>query len=100
MNLGKVIGNIVSTAKDCGLKGKKILMVQPIGPDMAENGEPVVMLDSVGAGNRETVLYVTAKEAAWPFLPESTPSDHTIVGIVDDIEYKKNLTLGKKTKKT
>lgn len=96
MNLGKVIGNVVSTSKDNGLKGKKIMLVQPIEPDMAEYGEPIAMLDSVGSGFGETILYVSAKEAAWPFLPASTPSDHTIVGIVDDIEFKKTLTSGRK----
>ncbi|MBN2136122.1 MAG: EutN/CcmL family microcompartment protein [Acidobacteria bacterium] len=90
MKIGRVIGNLVSTSKNPGLKGKKMLWVQPITPDSRDSGAPILMLDSVGAGYQETVLYVTAKEAAWPFLPESTPSDHTIVGIIDDIQYLPN----------
>ena len=89
MKLGRVTGKLVSTVKDPGLVGKKLLWVQPLAPDGKDTGEPVLALDSVGAGYRETVLYVTAKEAAWPFLPETTPSDCTIVGIVDDIQGKK-----------
>lgn len=85
MKLGRVTGNLVATIKNPSLKGKKFLWIQPISPDEKDEGEPLLALDSIGAGYGETVLYVTAKEAAWPFLPEKTPSDCTIVGIVDNI---------------
>jgi ethanolamine utilization protein EutN len=85
MKIAHVVGNIVSTQKDSGINGKKILLIQPMTPEGKNEGEPIVALDSIGAGYLETVLYVTSKEAAWPFLPESTPSDCTIIGIIDNI---------------
>jgi len=87
MKIGRVIGNLVSTRKDPGMNGKKLLWIQPISPDGEDIGSPVLALDSVNAGFHEKVIYVTAKEAAWPFLPEHTPSDCTIVGIIDDLNY-------------
>jgi ethanolamine utilization protein EutN len=87
MKIGRVIGNVVSTRKDEGLDGKKLLWVQPITPDNKDTGKPVLALDSVGAGYKETVLYVTAKEASFPFLPEGVPSDCTIVGIIDSVDF-------------
>lgn len=85
MKIGRVIGRVVATRKDPLYEGKKILLVQPVSPEGKDMGKPIVALDSAGAGWKETVLYVTAKEAAWPFLPDHTPSDCTIVGIVDGI---------------
>jgi ethanolamine utilization protein EutN len=91
MKVGRVIGRVVSTRKDPLYEGKKILLVQPVSPEGKDTGKPVTALDSVGAGWKETVLFVTAKEAAWPFLPDYLPSDCTIVGIVDDINLSKRV---------
>jgi ethanolamine utilization protein EutN len=91
MKVGRVTGRVVSTRKDPLYEGKKILIVQPVSPEGKDTGKPVVALDSAGAGWKETVLFVTAKEAAWPFLPDHLPSDCTIVGIVDDINLPKKV---------
>jgi ethanolamine utilization protein EutN len=81
--LGKVIGNVVSTRKDPGLVGTKLLLVQPLHADRTPAGKPLVALDSVGAGAFEEVFYVRGREASFPFLPVEAPSDATIIGIVD-----------------
>jgi microcompartment protein CcmK/EutM len=85
MKLARVVGRVVATRKDSLYEGKRILLIQPISPEGKDTGKPIVALDAAGAGWKETVLYVTAKEAAWPFLPDPVPSDCTIVGIVDHI---------------
>lgn len=90
MNIGRVVGRVIATHKDPSYEGEKILIVQPISPDGSDRGKPVIALDSAGAGWKETVLYVTAKEVAWPFLPDPAPSDCTIVGIVDAINIRKS----------
>lgn len=92
MKLARVIGRVVATQKDPLYEGKKILLIQPISPDGKDSGRALVALDSIGAGWKETVLYVTAKEAAWPFLPDAAPSDCTIVGIVDAVNVPKKTT--------
>jgi microcompartment protein CcmK/EutM len=81
--LAKVIGTVVSTRKDAGLIGTKLLVIQPLRPDRQASGSPLVALDSVGAGAAEDVFYVRGREACLPFLPDEVPSDATIVGIVD-----------------
>ena len=83
MRLARVVGTVVSTAKEPSLKGKKILLLKHLGKDGKASGIPFAALDSVGAGAGEIVYYVKGKEATFPFLPEEVPSDATIVGIVD-----------------
>lgn len=85
MNIGKVIGNIVSTIKDPNLKGHRILVVEPL-----DNREPPFLaLDVVGSGAGEIVLYTTGREASFAFLPDFVPCNAAIVGIVDQIREEK-----------
>lgn len=81
MNVGKVAGTLVSTAKDPGLRGRKILLVRPLGG----REKPFWALDAAGAGAGETVLYVRQREASYAFLPDVVPCDAAVVGIVDDL---------------
>jgi ethanolamine utilization protein EutN len=83
VRLAKVIGTVVSTRKDAGLVGTKLLVIQPLQPDRRPSGAPLVALDSVGAGAAEDVFWVRGREASHPFLPKEVVADATIVGIVD-----------------
>ncbi|MCX7830344.1 MAG: EutN/CcmL family microcompartment protein [Acidobacteria bacterium] len=85
MNIGKVIGNTVSTVKDPNLKGQRILVVEPLNKREA----PFLALDVVGSGAGETVLYTTGREASYAFLPDFVPCNACIVGIVDHIREEK-----------
>ena len=87
MILGRVIGNVVSSAKDPALNRIKLLVVQPIGRDGNPKGRAIVALDSVGAGVGETVYWCRGKEASFPFLPVEVPTEATIVGIVDEVHF-------------
>jgi microcompartment protein CcmK/EutM len=81
--LAKVVGTVVATRKDEGLRGTKLLVIQPLRPDRSPSGKPLVAVDSVGAGAGENVFYVRGREASFPFLPAEVPADAAIVGIVD-----------------
>lgn len=83
MHLGRVIGTVVSTAKNDGLVGRKLLVVQPLDSTGGVVGAPMVAIDSIGAGVGEAVIWCRGKESSFPFLPRNVPSDCTIVGIVD-----------------
>lgn len=85
MDLARVLGPVVCTVKNESLRGVTLLLVQPVRPDGSDAGEPLVALDSVGAGPGETVFYVTGKEASFAFLPATVPADASIVGIVDGL---------------
>jgi len=83
MNLARVVGRIVATHKDAGLAGRKLLLIRPLDESMKESGDPFVAVDATGAGAAEVVIYVRGREAAHAFLPDSVPTDASVIGIVD-----------------
>jgi len=83
MQIARVIGTVVSTVKNESLHGRKILLVQTLNADLKPKGSPMIALDAVGAGVGELVFWCRGKEAAFPFKRDSTPTDCTIVGIID-----------------
>ncbi|NOX66182.1 MAG: EutN/CcmL family microcompartment protein [Chlorobi bacterium] len=85
MLLGKVIGSVWATRKYESIKGYKILLVQPLNSDNEKLGDPIMALDTVGAGPGETIFYITASEAVIPLDVDMAPVDASIVGIVDSI---------------
>ena len=89
MNLAKVIGTIWSTQKDPMLNGLKIQVLQPQDSKKNKIGEPIIAVDSVGAGSGELVFYVTSSEAVIPLENKPALTDATIIGIVDKVEVKK-----------
>lgn len=89
MFLGRVVGRIVATVKDPGLNAQRLLIVQPVKPDLSETGKRVVLLDSIGAGGTELIYWCRGKESSFPFLPAEVPADGTIVGIVDHVNLGK-----------
>jgi len=83
MQLARVIGNVVCTVKNESLEGRKILIVQNLNEELKPIGSPMVALDAIGAGVGELVFWCRGKEASFPFKRDDTPTDCTIVGIVD-----------------
>ncbi len=90
MQLARVIGNVVSTVKNESLHGRKFLIVQTLDADLNPKGKPMVALDAVGAGVGELVFWCRGKEASFPFKRDETPTDCTIVGIVDSDAHVNN----------
>lgn len=88
MNLGRVIGNIWATRKYETLEGRRMLLVQPLTFVGEPLGGPITALDTVDAGVDDVVIYVTSTEAAIPFRPLLTPTDATIVGVVEHIDHR------------
>jgi len=82
--LARVVGTVVASRKDPGLVGTKLLVIQPLTAEGAPAGQPLVAVDSVGAGYGEEVFYVRGREASVPFLPTEVPTDAAIIGIVDE----------------
>lgn len=83
MQLARVIGTVVATIKNDSLDGRTLLVIQTLNKDLEPQGRPMVAIDSVGAGVGELVFWCRGKEASFPFKREDTPTDCTIVGIVD-----------------
>lgn len=87
MQIARVIGNVVSTVKNEALEGRKFLIVQNLSDDLKPKGKPLVALDAIGAGVGELVFWCRGKEASFPFKRDSTPTDCTIVGIIDSDDH-------------
>jgi len=83
MYLGKVIGTIWATRKYDAVTGYKMQFVQPVNGELKNIGDPIIALDTVGAGPGEIIYYVTASEAVIPLDVDMAPVDASIVGIVD-----------------
>jgi len=83
MHLARVIGTVVATVKNDSLEGRKLLVVQTLDAELRPQGRPIVALDAIGAGVGELVFWCRGKEASFPFRREDTPTDCTVVGIVD-----------------
>src|SRR5215475_2157755 len=89
MTFGRVIGRVWATAKAPGLEGLRMLLVQPLTPQLQPTGRRIICTDSTGAGAGELVYWVRGREASFPFLPAEAPTDTTIVGIVDSVHVGK-----------
>ena len=85
MILARVVGNVVATRKDPRLEGKKLLILQPDNPEGKPEGNYVVAVDTVSAGNRELVIAVSGSSARMADGCKDTPVDTTIIGIVDTV---------------
>ena len=86
MKLARVIGSVWATRKDPRLEGRRMLLVQPMNFRGQDRGAVIVALDTADAGTGDVVLYATASEAAIPFRPGLTPTDVTVVGVVDRVD--------------
>jgi len=87
MQIGRVVGNVVSTQKHPKFIGAKLLLVQPTNPDGSSRGGTLLAVDGVGAGVGEQVLVVLEGRAAGSAIGRrGVPVDAAIVGIIDALD--------------
>jgi len=90
MQICKIIGNVVATAKNRHLVGKKLMLVQPLSLDGKFMGKELIAIDSVGAGIGDDVLVISEGGSAQIVLQnKKMPVQTVIVGIVDGIDIPK-----------
>ena len=85
MYLGRVVGAVWATVKHPNLTGHRLLVVEPVTPELQPAGKWLIATDWAGAGAGELVYYCRGKECSFPFLPVEVPTDANIVGIVDSV---------------
>jgi microcompartment protein CcmK/EutM len=95
MQIARVIGLVVSTAKQSGLHGRTLLLLEPVGHndemDSAQGGSgqlsatTFVATDYVGAGLGEVVLVTSGSAARSEPETEQVPTDAAVVAIVDTV---------------
>jgi ethanolamine utilization protein EutN len=87
MTLAKVIGNVVSTIKLPIYEGFKILVVQPVTPTGEPKGKTLLALDTVQAGQGDTVLVLQEGNSARLIVGDDmAPMRCVIVGVVDEVD--------------
>ena len=89
MFFGRVIGSVVATVKDNKLVGCKLLVVQRTNYDGEDEGSPIIAVDTVRAGAGDFVFMAKGKEASLPFGDLEHPVDAAIIGIIDQVNVKK-----------
>jgi ethanolamine utilization protein EutN/carbon dioxide concentrating mechanism protein CcmL len=96
MILARVAGNVVSTNKADKLHGLKLLIVIPIDIEsFAEKGQPLVAIDTVGAGEGEVVMCVGGSSSRQTAMTDGKPSDLAIVAIIDSVEVRGDIVFRK-----
>ena len=87
MILCRVIGNAVSPVQHAVYDGKTVLVCQPILPDGSPKGRAFLAVDSVQAGEGDTVLVAREGNAARQVLGTAKDPLHSVIlGIVDSID--------------
>ena len=91
MKTGIIIGTLVATRKDERLVGKKLMLLQPVDLNKNPTGEPIVGVDTVGAGIGEFVLFCTGTAARKACNAPEAPIDGAVIGIIDQLDVSSKL---------
>jgi ethanolamine utilization protein EutN len=85
--LAKVVGSVVSTVKHHAYDNKIVFLVRLISPKGEMQKSTMVAVDTVGAGEGDTVLVASEGRSATEILSfdKRMPLRSIIVGIVDKI---------------
>jgi len=84
MFLARIDGTLVGTVKHETLAGCRFLIGQRLEADGSVSGEPLVILDWLGAARNCRVVVSTDGDLARKRLGNTTPARLAVVGIVDE----------------
>ena len=94
MELGRVVGQVVSTVRDPGLPNLTLLLVDIVDARGNVLCAGQVAADILGAGEGELVLMVRGSSARM-LLETRTPLDLSVVGIVDQVTSRNEVFFNK-----
>jgi microcompartment protein CcmK/EutM len=86
MQLGKVVGSVVSTRKSENIKGLKLLLVQRLSHLNKAQGAYTVAVDVAEAGVGDVVIYSEGSSCRQTAPTDKRPVDGLICGVVDTWE--------------
>ena len=86
MLIGRVMGNATATVKHPSMEGWKLLLVMALQADgRTIEGDPILVVDSLGAGKGETVVITSDGIGAREMLGNmNTPVRWSVLGIRDE----------------
>lgn len=89
MDLGRVVGTVVSTMKAPGLHSYKLMLVSPLDAQLTDNpttnSDIYVAVDLIGAGEGEVVLVCRGSAARVVTDTSGVPTDAAIIAVIDTI---------------
>jgi ethanolamine utilization protein EutN len=85
MYLARIDGTLTATCKHATLEGCRFLLAQRLEADGRASGEPVVVIDRLGARRGTTVLVSTDGDAVRKLQGDTVPARLSVVGIVDEV---------------
>lgn len=85
MYLARIDGTLTATVRHETLQGCRWLIGQRLEADGRTSGEPLVILDRIGARRGNTVVVSTDGDIARKWLGNTTPARLVVVGIVDEV---------------
>jgi ethanolamine utilization protein EutN len=85
MFLARIDGTVTSTVKHSTLEGARLLIGQRLEQDGTASGEPLVIIDEMGARRGGIVLVSTDGDILRKSRGNTTPARLTVVGIVDRV---------------
>jgi ethanolamine utilization protein EutN len=84
MQIAHVVGQATSTVKHPSLHSWKLLVVQPLGVDGKEDGEPLLAIDHLGAGGASRVIISNDGAGAREVIGDkNSPVRWMVLGICD-----------------
>jgi ethanolamine utilization protein EutN len=84
--LARIDGWLTSTVKHASLGEQRLLIGQRLATDGSEVGEPIVLVDPVGARVGSRVLVTSDGDLARQLLNDNrTPSRMIVLGLVDEV---------------
>lgn len=92
MKLATVVGQVVSTVKEGGLDNLSLLVLRDTGPGAGPDAPTYVGVDLVGAGDGDVVLVATGGAARVCRQTAATPTDCSVVAIVDSVVHEGTVT--------
>jgi ethanolamine utilization protein EutN len=85
MQIGKVVGQAVSTIKHPTLHGWRLLVVQMLGADGKPDGEPVLAIDNLGAAVGSKVIATTDALGVRELVgAKNSPVRWSVMGLADE----------------
>ena len=84
MQLGRIVGHAVSPVKHASMTGWRLLVVQMLTATGEPDGEPVLAIDSLGAGAGEVVVACSEGSETRKLVGSKTsPVRWMVIGVKD-----------------
>lgn len=85
MQLAKIQGKVTCTVKHQSFAGQKLLICQPLGCEQIPNGDPLIVIDHLGAGLGDLVFICSDSRRLRVLVGDNTtPIRWFVLGIVDE----------------